>query len=507
MLAKLISAAVIGLEARPIEIEVDISRGLPGFSIVGLPDKAIEESKERIRSAILNSGGNFPDRKIIVNLAPADLKKEGPAYDLPIALGILLASSQICFDSSKTLFLGELALDGKLRHVKGVLPIILMAKKEGFEKIFLPASNLLEAKTIEGLNLYPLNSLEEAIFHFRNEKIITPIKSGLDFDFNQQLPSYSYDMAYIKGQEHAKRALEIAAAGGHNILLIGSPGAGKTLLARTLPSILPKLTLDEAIEITKIYSVAGLLSHDQSLILERPFRAPHHTSSDIALVGGGTWPKPGEISLAHKGVLFLDELPEFPRSVLEALRQPLEDGIITISRATGSLTFPASFILVAASNPCPCGFLFDPVKECRCSSSQIAKYQKKLSGPLLDRIDLYVEVPPVKYEKLVQEELAESSEVIRERVQKARDFQTKRFKNERITTNSEMGVKEIKKYCQLDEECKKLLQSAIESLHLSARVFHRIIKISRTIADLSGEEKIKPDHIAEALSYRPKEQF
>ncbi len=504
-LSKITSAAVVGLDAEPVEVEVDISSGLPSFLIVGLPDKAVEEAKERVRSAIKNSAAVFPPNRITVNLAPADLPKVGPAYDLPIAVGILAASEQLKFDSQKALFLGELSLDGALRHTNGILSMVTMAQSKGYETVFLPEINAHEASLIPELKIIPVKSLRQLILHLKGEKKILPQESKKFQDINKEI-EFTYDMAYVKGQEHVKRALEIAAAGGHNVLMIGPPGAGKTLLARTMPSILPKMNLEETLEVTKIYSIVGILKSNQPLVPNRPFRSPHHTASDIALVGGGKWPRPGEISLAHRGVLFLDELAEFPRSVLEVLRQPLEDGIVNVSRATGSLTFPAKFILIGASNPCPCGYYTDPVKECVCSPTQIIRYRKRISGPLLDRIDLHIEVPRVKYEKLATEKVAESSQGIRKRIQKARDIQEKRFLNLKIACNAEMGVKEIKIYCQIDNTSAQLLRQAINQFHLSARAYHRILKLARTIADLLGEEKIQPTHIAEAIQYRPKEE-
>lgn len=497
-LAKVNSAAVVGLEAVPVEVEVDISQGLPSFTIVGLPDKAIEESKERVRSAIRNSGIDFPVKRITVNLAPADIKKEGPAYDLPIALGILAADGRIPEIDEDILLVGELALNGSLRHINGVLSIA-SSLKNTFFKIVLPEINKDEAVLVKNIKIFPADNLRNLIFHFKKEKNLLPYYRR----FKIQSPDkYEYDFAHIKGQEQAKRGLEIAAAGNHNVFFKGPPGAGKTLLARTLPSILPQLLDDEILEVTKIYSVAGLLANNQPIINIRPFRAPHHTTSSVALVGGGTYPKPGEITLAHRGVLFMDEFAEFPRSVLEALRQPLEDGIITVSRAQGSLQFPAKFILVAAQNPCHCGYLGDPVKSCICTPSQILRYQKRVSGPLLDRIDIHVEVPRLKYEKLASEIVAEESAKIRERVEKARNIQQKRLKK----TNSEMSPKEIKEFCQLDEKSKDLLRAAVNQLNLSARQYTRVIKVARTIADLAGVKNITSGHIAEALLYRPKEQ-
>lgn len=504
MLAKITSASVVGLDAVPITVEVDIAAmGLPSFTIVGLADKAVQESKERVRAALKNSGADFPPKRITINLAPADLPKEGPAYDLPIALGILSASEQLPGqDFSDSIFLGELSLDGSLLPIWGILPCAILARDKKFQKFFLPEENLEEAQSVNKIKIFPVKSLKQLFDHFANpQKQITPAIFKKQKYSN--LKDSEFDFENIKGQESAKRALEIAAAGSHNVLMKGPPGAGKTLMARSFATILPNLSFEESLEVTKIYSVANLLSAKTPIILSRPFRSPHHTTSNVGLIGGGNTPRPGEISLAHRGVLFLDEFPEFPRHVLEALRQPLEDGEITVSRAAGSVKFPCKFTLVAAANPCPCGYFGDETTNCTCSPATITSYQKRISGPILDRIDIHISVPMVRPDKLTQSFQAEPSATIQKRVQKARDIQLKRFKGLKITSNAEMNNKQSKQFCNLDEQSILLLKQAIAKLNLSARAFHRVIKISRTIADIEGTEKIKSNHVAEALQYRP----
>src|SRR3990167_4888608 len=506
MSTKILSAAVIGLNCELVEVEADSINAIPKLIIVGLPDLAVQESKQRVRSAVKNSGFPWPRGQITVNLSPADLKKAGPAYDLPIALAILIAGKHLHFsgDYDQAIFVGELALDGHLRPVSGILPLAIMARDLQIKKRFVPETNAAEAALINNLEVYPASSLAQVVLHLTGEVHIALFtQSALPLAEEISIPS-KFDMAFVQGQEHVKRALEIAAAGQHNILMSGPPGSGKTLLARSMPTILPEMTLEESLEVTKIYSVAGLLPSNEPLVRSRPFRSPHHTASGVSLVGGGAWPRPGEISLAHRGVLFLDKFAEFSRQVLENLRQPLEDGIIHVSRAASNLSFPAKFVLIAATNPCPCGYLGDQEKNCVCSSAQIINYKKKISGPILDRIDLHIEVPRIKFDKLASDIDGENSANIKARVESARLEQTERFKNTDFITNSEMSSAAVKHFCQVDSASTNLLHRAVDQLHLSARGYFRVLKVSRTIADLAGEQKILTPHIAEALQYRPR---
>ena len=504
MLATVLSSAVLGIDAYIVKVEVDVADGLPAFSTVGLPDSAIKESRDRVTAAIKNSGFYFPPSRITANLAPADIRKAGSAFDLPIAIGVMAATKQVDLSSlENTMVLGELALDGNIRSIQGGLPIAIAAKENGVQNLILPAENAKEAAIVDALKVYPVESLSEAAAFLNSAKDILPEPPTLSTTVDEKVGAESLlDLVDVKGQEHVKRAVEVSAAGGHNLIMIGPPGSGKTMIAKRIPSIMPMLSMDESLETTKIQSIVGILPSDTPLVMTRPFRSPHHTISDAGLIGGGNVPRPGEVSLSHNGVLFLDELPEFRRNVLEVMRQPLEDGHVTISRAAASLTYPANFMLVAAMNPCPCGFFSDPNRECKCTHKQIQTYVSRISGPLLDRIDIQVEVPAVKYAELSAEVTGEPSATVRERVEAARQIQHQRFDGTTIHANANMESKQIREYCPIESQAQDLLRVAINQLGLSARAYDRILKVSRTIADLDENPNIETVHVSEAIQYR-----
>ncbi|MBD3266210.1 YifB family Mg chelatase-like AAA ATPase [bacterium] len=502
MYVRVLSSATLGIEAYVMEVELDLSNGQPGMTIVGLPDAAVRESRERVRSALLNSGYSMPPKRMTLNLAPADIPKEGASLDLPIAVSVIAGAGIIPLEPlEKTVLLGELSLEGVLRPVRGALPVALKAKEEGMAKVLLPKQNAKEAAVVNDIEVYPVETLQDAVDILTGESAIQPHKINVEKLF-LEAANYEVDFSEVKGQEHVKRAIEISAAGSHNVIMIGPPGSGKTMLAKRIPSILPPISFEEALETTKIHSIHGSLPLDQAIIATRPYRSPHHTVSDAGLIGGGAVPHPGEVSLAHHGVLFLDELPEFNRNVLENLRQPLEDGNVTISRASGSLTFPSRFMLIAAANPCPCGYFGDDQHTCKCAPNKIQHYISRLSGPLLDRIDIHIEVPSVSFDDLHTPPAGESSTAIRERVTQARLLQRQRFASDSIFCNAHMSPRDIRKYCIMDEVTREMLKSGLERLGLSARAYDRVIKVARTIADIAQSEEIRPEHVCEAVQYR-----